>query len=152
MITFKLRNQRMISALWTFSNLLLPRYLIFVQNVHFTPRDLKSIGGISYFQKKRNNSMTLGIYFYFMTPYHFWSRADKSKFGWYQIGNRIFSKMPYCSKLWAILQRIKKDYWAIQNWTFSNLFYLGICFSVLLILDQLQYTIIIIKVLTIFQT
>ena len=106
---FKLRNQRMISALWTFSNLLLPWYLIFVQNVHFTPRNLKSIGGISYFQKKRNNSMTLGIHFHFMTPYHFWSRADKSKFGWYQIGKRIISKMPYCSKLWAIHQRIKKN-------------------------------------------
>ena len=84
--------------------------------------------------------------------FKFWSRADKSKFGWFQIGNRIISKMPYCSKVWAIRQRIKNNYWAIQNWTFSNLFYLGICFSVFLILDQLQYTIIIIKVLTIFQT
>ena len=152
MSTFKLRNQRMISALWTFSNLLLLRYLIFLQNIHFTQWNLKSIGGISYFQKKMNNSMTLGLYFYFLAPYHFSSRADKSKFGWYQIGNRIISKMPYCSKVWAIHQRIKNNYWAIQNWTFSNLFYLGICFSVLLILDQLQYTIIIIKVLTIFQT
>ena len=87
--SFKPRNHNMVSVSWTFSNLLLLRYLIFLKKVHFTKWNFKSICWISYFQKKRNNSITLGIYFYFRTTYHVWSRADKSKIGWYQMGKRI---------------------------------------------------------------